>query len=37
MLSRLPISCFEPAADETYLPVRDFLDAFSKTVREVDR
>lgn len=35
MLSRLPISCFEPAEDKTYRPVRDFLDAFSKTVRKV--
>lgn len=36
MLTRLPISCFEPAVNETYRPVRDFLDEFSKTVREVE-
>lgn len=36
MLSRLPISCFEPAENKTYKPVRDFLDVFSKTVREVE-
>lgn len=37
MLRRLPISCFEPAEDETYRPVRDFVEAFSKTVREIGR
>ncbi len=36
MLARLPISCFEPAINETYNPVRDFLDVFSKTVRKVE-
>ncbi|TAN70593.1 MAG: phosphate/phosphite/phosphonate ABC transporter substrate-binding protein [Methylobacter sp.] len=36
MLEQLPISRFEPATDETYRPVRDFLEKFSKTVRKVD-
>jgi phosphonate transport system substrate-binding protein len=36
MLTRLPISCFEPAVNETYRPVADFLDVFSKSVREVE-
>jgi len=36
MLDRLPISRFEPATDETYRPVREFLEKFSKTVREIE-
>lgn len=36
MLQRLPITNFEPATDETYQPVLDFLDAFSKQVRKVE-
>lgn len=36
MLERLPISRFEPATDETYQPVRDFLKMFSKQVRPVE-
>lgn len=36
MLDRLPLSRFEPANDETYRPVRDFLEEFSKTVRQID-
>jgi phosphonate transport system substrate-binding protein len=36
MLARLPISRFEPATDETYRPVREFLEKFSKTVRKID-
>lgn len=36
MLGRLPISRFEPATDETYRPVRDFLEKFSKTVRLIE-
>lgn len=37
MLARLLISRFEPATDATYAPVRDFLEVFSKTVRQVER
>ncbi|MDO9364764.1 MAG: phosphate/phosphite/phosphonate ABC transporter substrate-binding protein [Methylotenera sp.] len=37
ILQRLPITHFEPATDETYQPVLDFLDAFSKQVRKVER
>jgi phosphonate transport system substrate-binding protein len=37
MLGRLPISRFEPASDATYAPVREYLEAFSKTVRPVER
>lgn len=33
MLERLPLSRFEPANEETYRPVRDFIAHFSKTVR----
>lgn len=36
-LARLPISRFEPANDATYVPVRDFLEVFSTTVRPVER
>jgi phosphonate transport system substrate-binding protein len=36
MLERLPVSRFEPASDETYRPVREFLEAFSKTVRPIE-
>ena len=36
MLDRLPISRFEAASDETYKPVRDFLDVFAKQVRPID-
>ncbi|MDD2863208.1 MAG: PhnD/SsuA/transferrin family substrate-binding protein [Methylococcales bacterium] len=36
MLAKLPISHFEPATDETYRPVHDFLEKFSKAVRPVD-
>ncbi|PKO91999.1 MAG: phosphonate ABC transporter substrate-binding protein [Betaproteobacteria bacterium HGW-Betaproteobacteria-1] len=36
MLQRLPVSRFEAATGETYLPVRDFLQEFSRTVREID-
>ena len=36
MLARLPISHFEAANDETYRPVRDFLEKFSKTVRKIE-
>jgi len=36
MLARLPISRFEPATDETYRPVSEFLEKFSKNVRKID-
>ena len=36
MLNRLPISRFEPATNETYRPVSEFLEKFSKTVREIE-
>ncbi len=36
MLQRVPVSRFEPATDETYLPVREFLQTFSQTVREIE-
>ncbi len=36
MLAQLPISRFEAANDETYRPVREFLETFSKTVRQID-
>lgn len=36
MLKRLPISRFEAANDETYRPVREFLEEFSRTVRPVE-
>lgn len=36
MLARLPLSYFEPASEETYRPVRDFLQNFSRSVRHID-
>ncbi len=36
LLAQLPISKFEPATAETYRPVRDFLEKFSKTVRKIE-
>lgn len=36
LLDRLPVSRFEPATDETYRPVRDFLEKFSRTVRPIE-
>lgn len=36
MLSRLPVSRFEPATEKTYQPVRVFLEKFSRTVRPVE-
>lgn len=36
MLVRLPISRFEPATNDTYHPVVDFLEIFSKDVRVVE-
>lgn len=37
MLARLPISRFEAASDATYQPVREFLEKFSKTVRQIEQ
>lgn len=36
MLARIPVSRFEPATEETYQPVRRFLETFSKTVRPIE-
>lgn len=36
MLERLPISRFEPATDETYQPVQEFLKKFSAQVRAIE-
>lgn len=36
MLSRLPVSAFEPATDETYRPVRRFIDNFDRQVRPIE-
>ncbi len=36
MLAKLPISRFEAATDETYRPVQEFLEKFSKTVRKIE-
>ncbi len=36
MLERVPVSRFEPATEETYRPVREFLVLFSKTVRPIE-
>lgn len=36
ILSGLPISRFEAATDETYRPVADFLEKFSRTVRQIE-
>lgn len=36
MLARLPISGFDEATDQTYQPVRNFLEVFSKQVRPIE-
>jgi phosphonate transport system substrate-binding protein len=36
ILDRMPISHFEAANDESYRPVHDFLEKFSKTVRPIE-
>lgn len=36
ILAKLPISHFEAASDETYLPVGVFLEKFSRTVRPIE-
>ena len=35
LLARLPISHFEPANNQTYQPVIEFLEAYSRQVREI--
>jgi len=37
MLARLPVSRFEPADEETYRPVREFLADFARTVRPIEQ
>lgn len=36
ILARLPLSRFEAANNDTYAPVRDFVEKFSNTVRSLD-
>jgi len=36
ILARLPVSRFESATNESYMPVIKFLEAFSNTVREIE-
>ncbi len=36
ILNKLGITRFEPATDESYRPVRQYLKAFSETVREIE-
>lgn len=36
LLARVPVSRYEPADEETYRPVREFLANFSRTVRPID-
>jgi phosphonate transport system substrate-binding protein len=36
MLAHVPISKFEPASNESYQPVREYLKVFSATVRPID-
>lgn len=36
ILAHVPVSRFEAANDETYRPVREFLEKFSATVRRID-
>lgn len=37
LLAALPIASFEAANDDTYRPIRDYLQEFSKTVRPVEQ
>jgi phosphonate transport system substrate-binding protein len=37
MLAALPVSHFEAANEQTYAPVRAFLDNFNKTVRPIEK
>lgn len=37
MLEAVPVSRFEPADDQTYEPVKTFLDNFNRTVRAVEQ
>lgn len=36
ILKRIPLRRFEPATEATYRPVRDFLEKFSRSVREIE-
>ena len=36
LLTQIPISHFEPANDQTYRPVQEFLKTFSETVRPIE-
>lgn len=36
MLERLPVTRFEPATDDTYRPVSEFLEIFEKTIRPLE-
>lgn len=36
VLARLPLSHFEPASEETYRPVREFVTHFSRSVRALE-
>lgn len=36
LLQRVPVTQFEPANDDVYLPVKTFLEAFSQRVRPID-
>lgn len=37
LLQAVPVSRFEPANDQTYQPVRQFLEYFSRTVRPIEQ
>jgi phosphonate transport system substrate-binding protein len=37
LLQAVPISNFEAASDETYAPIRQFLDEFNRTVRNIEQ
>lgn len=37
LLQAVPVSRFEPANDQTYQPVRQFLEHFSRTVRPIEQ
>ncbi len=36
LLQRVPVTRFEPATEDTYRPVREFVDMFAKTVRPLE-
>jgi phosphonate transport system substrate-binding protein len=37
LLQAVPVSRFESANDETYQPVRQFLEYFSRSVRSIEQ